>query len=148
MPRRFFRCKKYRKFFLRGQELSGQSKKIGSRKAKGVRKVKAIERRQELLNTLCRRRHDKIDNLAFEFCVSERTIRRDIQELSLSYPIYTDSRRNSAGVHIEEGYYLNKQYLKPEQKAFLETIANRLTGEEREKMQEIIDRFGRPNTRA
>ena len=72
MSRRFFRCKKYRKFFLRGQELSGQSKKIGSRKAKGVRKVKAIERRQELLNTLCRRRHDKIDNLAFEFCVSER----------------------------------------------------------------------------
>lgn len=56
--------------------------------------MKAIERRQELLNTLCRRRHDKIDNLAFEFCVSERTIRRDIQELSLSYPIYTDSRRN------------------------------------------------------
>ena len=148
MSRRFFRCKKYRKFFLRGQELSGQSKKIESRKAKGVRKVKAIERRQELLNTLCRRRHDKIDNLAFEFCVSERTIRRDIQELSLSYPIYTDSRRNSAGVHIEEGYYLNKQYLKPEQKAFLETIANRLRGEEREKMQEIIDRFGRPDTRA
>ena len=31
--------------------------------------MKAIERRQELLNTLCRRRHDKIDNLAFEFCV-------------------------------------------------------------------------------
>mgnify|MGYP003223146992 CR=1 FL=1 len=27
-------------------------------------------------------------------------------------------------------------------------IAKRLTGEEREKMQEIIDRFGRPNTRA
>ena len=99
--------------------------------------MKAIERRQELLNTLCRRRHDKIDNLAFEFCVSERTIRRDIQEL-----------RNSAGVHIEEGYYLNKQYLKPEQKAFLETIANRLRGEEREKMQDIIARFGRPDTRA
>lgn len=49
----FFRCKKLiENFFLRGQELSGQSKKIGSRKAKGVRKVKAIERRQELLNTL------------------------------------------------------------------------------------------------
>lgn len=37
---------------------------------------------------------------------------------------------------------MNKQYLKPEQKAFLETIANRLRGEEREKMQEIIDRLG------
>lgn len=128
--------------------MSGQGEKIKTQTEKGVRKVKATERRQKLLETLCRHRHDKIDNLAFEFCVSERTIRRDIQELSLSYPIYTDSRRNSAGVHIEEGYYLNKQYLKPEQKAFLETIANRLRGEEQEKMQEIIDRFGRPNTRA
>lgn len=128
--------------------MSGQGEKIKTQTEKGVRKVKATERRQKLLETLCRQRHDKIDNLAFEFGVSERTIRRDIQELSLSYPIYTDCRRDSAGVHIEEGYRLNSHYLKSEQKAFLEEIAKRLTGEEREKMQEIIDRFGRPNMRA
>ena len=110
--------------------------------------MKATERRQKLLETLCRHRHDKIDNLAFEFCVSERTIRRDIQELSQSYPIYTDCRRGSAGVHIEEGYRLNSHYLKPEQKAFLEELTKRLTGEERKKVQEILDQFGQPNMRA
>lgn len=103
--------------------------------------MKALERRQELIETLCRRRHDKICNLAFEFGVSERTIRRDIQELSLSYPIYTDSRRNTAGVHIEDGYYLGREYLKSEQKEFLETIAARLSGIEQEKMLKIIRQF-------
>ena len=45
------------------------------------------ERRQELLETLCRRRKDTYDNLAHEFGVSKRTIRYDIEILSCSYPI-------------------------------------------------------------
>ena len=67
--------------------------------------MKALERRQALIELLCERRHDKIGNLAFEFGVNEKTIRRDIQELSLSYPIYTECSRGKAGVYIEESYY-------------------------------------------
>lgn len=48
--------------------------------------MKALERRQALIETLCKRRHDKVCNLAFEFGVNERTIRRDIEQLSLSFP--------------------------------------------------------------
>lgn len=109
--------------------------------------MKATERRRDLLEALCRRRHDKIDNLAFEFGVSERTIRRDIQELSLSYPIYTDCRRDSAGVHIEDGYYLNRQYLKTEQQALLERLARQATESDLKIIQEIIKQFGRPSRR-
>ena len=36
--------------------------------------MKALERRQVLIELLCERRHDKIENLAFELNVNERTI--------------------------------------------------------------------------
>ena len=36
------------------------------------------ERREAILKVLCQRRQDKIDNLAFEFGVSVRTIKNDI----------------------------------------------------------------------
>ena len=42
------------------------------------------ERREAILKVLCQRRQDKIDNLAFEFGVSVRTIKNDIEELSLT----------------------------------------------------------------
>ncbi len=44
----------------------------------------ALERRQELFEVMCERRHDTIDNLAFQFGVDRRTIERDIELLSLS----------------------------------------------------------------
>ena len=54
--------------------------------------MKALERRQVLIELLCERRHDKIENLAFELNVNERTIRRDLEELSLrDYYVLRDS---------------------------------------------------------
>ena len=47
------------------------------------------ERRQMILEVLCQRRFEKIENLATEFEVSRRTITYDIQILSCSYPIYS-----------------------------------------------------------
>ena len=41
------------------------------------------ERREAILRVLCQRRQDKIDNLAEEFGVSVRTIKNDIEELTL-----------------------------------------------------------------
>jgi len=85
-----------------------------------------------------------VENLAFEFSVNESTVRRDIQELSLSYPIYTKTGVYG-GVYVAEGYYLGRQYLKREQKEFLEKIAGGLAGMEREQMQTIIRQFARPD---
>ena len=47
------------------------------------------DRQQQLISLLCQRRSDSIQNLAMELGVCERTIRRDIEELTLTYPIET-----------------------------------------------------------
>ena len=44
------------------------------------------ERREAILKVLCQRRQDKIDNLAFEFDVSVRTIKNDIDCLLYTSP--------------------------------------------------------------
>lgn len=41
------------------------------------------ERREAILNVLCKRRQDTVENLAHEFGVSVRTIKYDIEELTL-----------------------------------------------------------------
>lgn len=105
--------------------------------------MKALERRQALIETLCKRRHDKVCNLAFEFGVNERTIRRDIEQLSLSFPVYTDCTRNKAGVYVQEGYYLGKEYLKSDEQALLERYAAQATGEDKRTLNAILKRFGR-----
>jgi predicted DNA-binding transcriptional regulator YafY len=56
------------------------------------------ERRMEIIEALCRRRQDTMANLAAEFGVSVRTIKNDIDILSLSYPIETIRGRYGGGV--------------------------------------------------
>ena len=108
--------------------------------------MRTTERRNAIIELLCERRYEKIENLAFEFSVNESTMRRDIQELSLSYPLYTKTGING-GVYVEEGYYFRKQYLKAEEKAFLEMLGTRLKSEEKEKLMAILKRFSRPERR-
>ena len=56
----------------------------------------AAERRQLILDLLCQRRRETISNLAAELGVSERTIRRDVEMLTLRSPIETVSGRYGA----------------------------------------------------
>jgi predicted transcriptional regulator len=88
----------------------------------------ATERRQALLELLCERRHEKIDNLVFEFNVSRSTVKRDVQILSISYPVYTSTgnEKKGGGVHVVEGYYIGRKYLKPNQQALLEQLSSTL----------------------
>ena len=119
--------------------------RIRSRKAKEVdRTVQcALERRQAILEVLCERRHESVDNLAAEFGVGERTIRRDIEYLTLSYPIYT-TQGNGGGVHVVDGYRLGKKYMTDKQTELLEKLASRLTGEDFATMQSILKTFKEP----
>lgn len=68
------------------------------------------ERRSEILKILCRRRHETIPRLAVEFGVSERTIRRDIEALSLTAPLYTQQGRYDGGVYVMDGYSADRMY--------------------------------------
>ena len=107
--------------------------------------MKALERRQAILELLCERRSDTFENLAFEFSVSKMTIYRDVLELSLSYPIYTKSGRHEGGVYVAEDYYLGKQYLSSQQKELLETLSSSVGDNQRKVLESIIRKFGRPS---
>lgn len=103
----------------------------------------AEERRRAILEALCRRRHETRENLAFEFGVSKRTIEYDIMRLSADYPVYT-TQGKGGGIHIMEGYRLDRKYLSDKQIALLKSLKDRVTGEEAETIRSIIKAFGLP----
>lgn len=76
--------------------------------------MEVTERRNEIMKKLCRRRSDTIANLATELGVSERTVRRDIERLSASYPIYTQSGR-AGGIFVVGTYSMDRMYMMPEE---------------------------------
>ena len=104
----------------------------------------ALERREQILLLLVERKFEKVENLAFEFSVNERTIRRDIVELSLSYPIYTKAGRYESGVYIDPDFYLHKQYLKSKEQECLEQMLEYATLEQQKLLNEIIKKYARP----
>lgn len=81
------------------------------------------ERRNSIMKTLCRRRHETIRNLAFEFGVSERTIKRDIEVLSLNEPIYTQPGRYGGGVYIDRDYSMSRMYMTEEETDVLRKLS-------------------------
>jgi len=80
-------------------------------------------------------------NLAEEFGVSIRTIRDDITELTLSYPITTVRGRYGGGVKVEDWYHLNRKNLNPMQLDLLKRIAPTLEGSDLATMNSIISEF-------
>lgn len=105
----------------------------------------AIERRQAVIEALCKRRHDTTENLAHEFNVSTRTMRNDIDILSLDYPLETVRGRYGGGVQLPEGFHLNRKYLKPSQKNLLERLSIELKGTDLDVMRTILRDFSLPN---
>lgn len=70
--------------------------------------MNTTDRRMEIINILVVRRHTTARELSEEFGVTTRTIRNDIQALSLGYPIYTQ-QGGAGGIFIREDYkpYIN-----------------------------------------
>lgn len=99
------------------------------------------ERRELLLESLLQRREDTIDNLASEFGVNERTIRRDIELLTSSYPLETIRGRYGGGVRVADWYRQGRRHLTSEQAALLGKLASTLQGEERAVMDSILAQF-------
>lgn len=73
--------------------------------------MKTAERRNEIIRILCRKRHETVNNLASQLAVSERTIRRDIDVLSIHYPIYTQTGRYTGGIYIMDGFSMDRMYM-------------------------------------
>lgn len=111
--------------------------------AEGGDRVGANERRQAIWHTLCRCRHVTISYLAAEYKISRTTIGKDIEILSLSYPIVT-SRGNGGGVGLAEWYEPGKMQLTPAQMDLLLRISKTLTGTDAYIMRSIISQFSGP----
>ena len=116
--------------------------RITPRKAKEVKSdMTASERRNAILEDLCMRRFERINNLAFQYGVTERTIRNDIMILSLEYPIYT-AQGNGGGIYVDKNFRLGKVFLKNEQQELLERLLPGLDGKDAEVMKAILKTFG------
>lgn len=100
----------------------------------------AIERREAILDALCVRRQEQVSNLAEEFGVNERTIRRDLLELGCSYPIET-TRGNGGGVKIADWYHCDRRYLSPEQADVLKRLTSLAEGHDLDVLNGILNQF-------
>ena len=80
------------------------------------------ERRNAIMKILCRRRFETMPKLAEVFGVSVRTIRRDIEVLSLTDPIYTQSGRYEGGVYVMDGYTIDRMYMTDEESIILHKV--------------------------
>ena len=110
------------------------------------------ERRALILRVLCERRHESVAALSREFGVSERTVRRDIDILSLSSPIYTLRGRYGGGVYVMDGYYPDRRYLDESERAvLLKSVSTAERGERLSldandviELKRILRRFSKP----
>lgn len=104
--------------------------------------MNTFERRMEIIDILAERKKEQVDNLAFELNVTERTIRNDIYELSLSYPI--DTKKGKGGcVFVQEGFTLRRRFLTDKERTLLEKLAVNLSGEDAATLQTIVKSFGK-----
>ena len=87
------------------------------------------DRRQKLINLLCQRWSNTVHNLATELGGCERTIRRDIEELTLTYPLEIVRGRYGGGVKVADWYFQERPKLLPKLTALLERLAVGLQGE-------------------
>ena len=100
------------------------------------------DRQQQIINLLCQRRSDTVQNLAAELGVCERTIRRDIEELTLTHPLETVRGRYGGGVKMADWYFRDRPKLSPKQTALLKRLAVGLHGEDLDEMNHIMRRPG------
>lgn len=99
------------------------------------------ERRMKVLSVICKKRHIVVADLAKEFGVSSRTIRRDIKDLSLSYPLESISGKYGGGVKVNDNFHWNKTYLNTEQIDLLEELSRHLPTREVVIIESILDEF-------
>ena len=109
------------------------------------------ERRHQLLLLLCRRRHETVSALASHFGVSARTVLRDVEALSLTYPIYTRQGRYGGGVYLVDGYAPERLYLDPDELSLLlgllhraEALPDFLPSDEGHRLRSLIFRYTCP----
>lgn len=108
-----------------------------------MNKLRPSERREAIYAELRAARHLTVDYLAEKYSVNEKTIRRDIEELTLVYPVETVRGRYGGGVKLSDWYQPTRSTLCPEQIALLKKLAPSLEGNDLTVLNSIISQFAR-----
>ena len=101
------------------------------------------ERRNNIYAELRAQRHLTINYLAEKYSVNEKTIRRDIDELTLTYPIETVRGRYGGGIKLADWYHPMQSTLSPKQIALHKKLAPSLEGDDLVVMNSILSQFTR-----
>ena len=99
------------------------------------------ERQKAIMNKLVAERFAKISELMQELNASDSTIRRDIQELTLIYPLVTVRGRYGGGVKVEDWYHPGRKTLSTVQAQLLKKLATSLNGQDLKIMNSIFADF-------
>lgn len=95
-----------------------------------------LDRQMDIINCLAAGERIKCRDLAIEMNVSVKTVKKDISELSIYYPITTYSGRGG-GVELSKGYTINGFLMK---KSYVELICGALLEmEKQDENPEIIE---------
>ncbi|MBR5222909.1 MAG: HTH domain-containing protein [Clostridia bacterium] len=105
------------------------------------------ERRLEIMKLLCKHRYETMANLAQEFGVSIRTIKRDIDELTFLMPLYVKGGRYGGGIYVSEDYTMDRIYMKEEEINLLvkvrELVSDKLSENENNLFECIIKSYSK-----
>ncbi len=125
--------------------MSCSFRRISSSRAKGGddKLRTAYERRQEMAEYLSDYRKTTVNHLAEYFCVTDRTIRRDLEVLSESIPLYTQKGGNG-GVFVDEHWYLGRRYFTEDQSNLLKRLMPGLQPEDQETLRKMLVTFEKP----
>ena len=107
---------------------------------------RAEERRNEILVILSSRRFVTYPELCEQFGVGQTTIRKDIDKLTSSAPIYTVQGKGG-GIRVADGWYLSKTYLCDEDEEMLRRLLPGLQLEDQKRMQHILSVFAKPKVK-
>ena len=100
----------------------------------------AYERRKAIMQILRLRKYEKVDNLAFQFSVTPRTIKRDIEILSLTESIYTRQGKYGGGIYYDD--FEEKATPTAQKIALLNKLKNYCSAEELKTLRRIIKDYG------
>ena len=103
-------------------------------------KLCVTDRRIMILKRIFKNHRITRQELADEFCVSTKTVSRDIVYLSSFAPIYTKNG-NAGGIYILDDYTKRRTCLTDEEEKCLYGLMDRATETEKEVLYEIINRF-------
>ena len=101
----------------------------------------SAERQELIMATLQKQRTAKIDNLAFALGCSERSVRRDVEALTASFPLETVQGRYGGGIKLADWYQPQRTCLGPEQIETLKRLANSVSRKDRMILNSILDQF-------